>query len=206
MAKYKFFRGIVIPPLADTPEGREAVRRGYEGASTYCFLADVKNMVGECSEAGRCCHNCIACLNSGDERRKREVFEQYDREIPVKGRGGMPELKPGMVVRVGFGEYYLIVSDRKSDCVAYRYAKNDSGGLLLRDVRSFEGGDPSIEAVYGDTVLKWLSPHNLAGILRGDERYRIWKRPDPVKEMTVDEISEALGYKVKVVGSEKADD
>ena len=31
-------------------------------------------------------------------------------------------------------------------------------------------------------------------------------KPSPAKEMTVDEISKALGYKVKVVGSEKADD
>jgi hypothetical protein len=56
----------------------------------------------------------------------------------------------------------------------------------------------------------YLTFREITGIVAGKNaesgEYVIWKNPDPVKEMTVDEISKALGYKVKVVGSEKADD
>ena len=201
--KEKCFRGFIIPPLADTPEGREAVRRGYRGDKNYCFLAGVKCMEGECIEAKRRCAMCIACLNSGDARLKREVFEQYDRKFPVKG--DMPELKPGMIVHTSKGCYYLVVVVRKDDVVAYRCIL-DFGSLFISDAVSFQADDPDIDAVYEEEGVHWFFPIVIVDILRGSERHRIWKRPDPVKEMTVDEISKALGYKVKVVGSEKADD
>ena len=202
----KTFKGFIIPPSADTPEGREAVRKGYRGNNDYCFLSDVKCMAKECVEAERRCNGCIACLNSGDEHLKREAFEEYDRRFPVKGgRGGMPELKPGMVVRTSKEYYYLVVVGRKDDVVAYR-CRLDFGSLFIAEAVSFQADDPCIDAVYDEGNLHWFIPAVIVDILRGSERHRIWKRPAPVKEMTVDEISKALGYEVKVVGSEKADD
>lgn len=200
----KIFKGFTIPPQVDTPQGREMVRRGHQGDGAGCFIACVKK-VGECFGRERCCAGCIACSNRGDAHRKREVFEQYDREFPAEGGSGMPELKPGMIVHTSKDCYYLVVVGRKEDVVAYRCILS-FGSLFIADAVSFQADDPDIDAVYDEGDLHWFMPAVIVDILRGSERHRIWKRPDPVKEMTVDEISKALGYKVKVVGSEKADD
>jgi hypothetical protein len=117
----------------------------------------------------------------------------------------MPELKPGMIVHKSKGGYYLVVVERKDDVVAYRCSL-DFGSLFISEAVSFQAEDPDIDAVYDERGTHWFMPAIIVDILRGSGRHRIWKRPDPVKEMTVDEISRALGYKVKVVGSEKVDD
>jgi hypothetical protein len=197
----KEFKGFAIPSVVDTPEGRKCVREGYQLKRNDCFVADYGSCDIEVS-----CSKCIACINSGDAVRKREVFMQYDREFPVEGEAGVPELKPGMVVKTGPRACFLIASERKNDYLIYRYIARDNGDLLLGDALFLAKGDLSVEAIYGDTVLGWLSSANLRSIYRGEETHLIWKKPEPVKEMTVDEISKALGYKVKVVGSEKADD
>ena len=201
----KCFKGFIIPPLADTPEGREAVRKGHRGEEDYCFLSGVKTMARECIGAKRRCDMCIACLNSGDARLKREAFKEYDRRHPAKGSVDMPELKSGMIVRTRGGCFYLVVVGRKDDVVAYR-CRLDFGSLFIADAVYFQADDPDIDAVYDEEGLHWFLPAVIVDILNGSERHLLWKRLDPVKEMTVDEISKALGYKVKVVGSEKADD
>jgi hypothetical protein len=201
----KTFKGFVIPPLADTPEGREAVRRGHRSDKEYCFLSDIRPMSIECVGKGRRCTDCIACINMGDSVRKHKVFKRYDSLYPAEGKAVMPKLKPGMIIQTSKGCYYLVVVGRKDDVVAYRCLL-DIGRLLISDAVSFQADDPDIDAVYDEEGPHWFFPAVIADILRGSERHRIWKRPDPVKEMTVDEISKVLGYKVKVVGSEKADD
>ncbi len=196
----KMFKGFVIPPLVDTPEGRKCVREGYQLKRNRCF---VSAHLGTCGASGRSCSRCLACINCGDAAFKREVFEQYDREFPIEGM--MPELKPGMIIQTSKGYYYLVVVGRKEDVVAYRCSL-DFGSLFISDAVSFQADDPDIDAVYKEEDLHWFFPAVIVDILRGSERHRIWKRTAPAKEMTVDEISKALGYKVKVVGSEKADD
>ena len=204
----KCFKGFIIPPLADTPEGREAVREGHQGARDYCFLSEVKCMTQECIGAKRSCDRCIACSNDGDARRKREAFEEYDRRYPVEG--AMPELKSGMIVEMCDGAFLHLVSA--------------GGDLLAEIVFPTEPGrygvrrrEPLIpDCVAPDFVARvWAPPRQrgyftcpeICSALRGAlVTCIVWKKPTPAKEMTVDEISKALGYKVKVVGSEKADD
>lgn len=203
----KCFKGFVIPPLADTPEGREAIREGYRGAKNHCYLSCIKCMTGECIKANRLCSRCIACHNCGDAVRKREVFEEYDRRYPVEG--AMPELKPGMIVETE-GEkgsaFYLVVYQRDHDFIAFRLETKE-GDLLLGVMRSITSSDSDIRAIYFCNAWKFLSVSEIAGVVGGEGKVLcVWEKPDPVKEMTVDEISKALGYKVKVVGSEKADD
>ena len=218
----KTFKGFVIPPLVDTPKGREAVRRGHRGDKDCCFLADVKCMRDECIEAKRSCHGCIACLNCGDARRKREVFKEYDRRYPVGRESGVPKLLCGTVIKLDNGSYYLIegpagvpVEEAGNVCVTRLSHKEKNFDIFInhREVlQSYFPGN-NVVAVYGlrgflDGKYAALSTGDLHSILngRGEATMLLWKRPDPVKEMTVDEISKALGYKVKVVGSEKADD
>jgi hypothetical protein len=51
--------------------------------------------------------------------------------------------------------------------------------------------------VFGASTLKSIMHKGFR-----DSDWLFWKKPEPVKEMTVDQISEALGYTVKVVGNE----
>jgi hypothetical protein len=205
----KSFKGVIIPPLADTPEGREAVRKGHRGDKDYCFIADIKYMTSECLKAKRRCDDCIACLNCGDARRKREVFKEYDRRYPVEG--AMPELKPGMIVRKdmpkSFSQYFFLVSKRDDHSfICYRMEAEERTCFRLAAPCILSRNDKDISAVYCDLDLSYFDTERVLKILQGSKRYLLWEKPDPVKEMTVDEISKALGYKVKVVGSEKADD
>lgn len=205
----KSFKGIVIPPLVDTPEGREAVRKGHRGGKDYCFLTDIKGMACECIGAGRNCCDCIACLNRGDARHKREVFKEYDRLYPVEEV--MPELKSGMIVRKdapkSFSQYFFLVSKRDGHSfIGYRMEEGVGACFRLAAPCILSRNDKDISAVYGDLDLHYFDTEWVLKILQGSKRYLLWERPDPVREMTVDEISKVLGYKVKVVGSEKADD
>jgi hypothetical protein len=217
----KCFKGFIIPPLADTPEGREAVRRGHRGDKDYCFLSDVKCMAHECIEAKRRCGMCIACLNSGDARLKHEAFKEYDRRHPVKGKVDVPRLLCGTVVKLDNGVHYLIegpagvpVGEAGDVCIACISHKEKNFGIFIncREVLQSYFPVDRVVAVYGlrgilDGKYAALSVGDLHDILNGKtDPLLLWKKPDPVKEMTVDEISKALGYKVKVVGSEKADD
>lgn len=213
----KSFKGFVIPPLADTPEGREAVRKGHRNADDCCFLAGVQCIMGECVRAKRCCSGCIACLNFGDAAAKRKVFKEYDRLFPVKGEGDVPELRCGTVVKSKSGQYFLIGGAsgrlvRETPEVLVDLITLGRAGEVITAARApmpVDFVERGIDAIYADRNgdrFTYLGATDLAQILQGNEKFLIWKRPDPVKEMTVDEISKALGYKVKVVGSEKADD
>lgn len=217
----KCFRGFIIPPLADTPEGREAVRKGHRGDKDYCFLTDVKSMMCECIGAKRSCALCIACLNNGDARLKREAFKEYDRRHPVE-RGGseVPELKPGMIVEHENGDFFFL-EERRSDkelFLVMRFHYSFAGVTLTgrgpftnRDLESLRKRAVRVYADvrFGGEVLHFIY-EDIVSIVSGENAgsgdYVIWERPAPVKEMTVDEISKALGYKVKVVGSEKVND
>jgi hypothetical protein len=213
----KCFKGLIIPPLVDTPEGRKAVRRGHQSIKDYCFLSEVKCMVYECIGAERRCGTCIACLNRGDERRKREVFKEYDLRHPVEEKAGMPKLCCGTVVKMKNGQYFLIEgtagepASRTSGAIVDLISLGEAGGVTttIRAPMPVDFAERGIDAIYADRNgdgFIYLGATDLARILQGDEKFLIWKRPDQVKEMTVDEISKALGCKVKVVGSEKADD
>lgn len=212
----KSFKGFIIPPLADTPEGREAVRKGHQGNKDYCFLSDVKCMTHECIEAKRRCSDCIACLNCGDARRKREVFKEYDRLYPAKGKGDMPELKSGMIVEHENGDFFFL-EERRSDKELFLVMRfhHSIEGVVLTGRTHFTGRDlenlrKRAVRVYADVRFEGEVHHfiyeEIVSIVTGKNAesgdYVIWKKPDPVKEMTVDEISKALGYKVKVVGNE----
>ena len=123
--------------------------------------------------------------------------------------GDMPEIEPGMVVKINTGtrECYCLVLipgtpelgftghllefRDKSDfgaCVTLEYTARCEYRRILEVF-----GNP-----YGATYPAVLSASAIQKIFRGNTEYLLWKR-QVVKEMTVDEISKALGYEVKVV-------
>ena len=207
----KTFKGFVIPPVVDTPEGRKCVREGYQLKRNNCFVGDI----GLCT-GGRPCRECIACINSGDAVRKREVFEQYDRSYPLPGR--FEEfLKPGVLLKTAQGNFYLWLGGKHEEAylVGVTDLPEEGPRLVVEGVETkfLKYHTDDVEEVIGSNISgqEAVSADSVMCIMGGSctllaKALWVKPKPAPVKEMTVDEISKALGYKVKVVGSEKADD
>jgi len=111
-----------------------------------------------------------------------------------------PKLKPGMVIRTIQGNWVLIV-DRS---VGYFVALVD-GKIELHNLSA----DWSLIPEAIQEVYSWCTGfpehHQLLGLLQHGKTISllVWERPEDIREMTVDEISKELGYKVKVVGEQK---
>lgn len=207
MLEQKKFKGYVIPSEVDTEKGRELVRQGYLGKRHRCFLTS--DFMPECE--GVACCECIACINLGDSARKRKVFEEYDRRYPTEDF--MSELKPGMIIKTVHGDFFLWIG---GDCkerykLSLRTAEREFSTVALDSIATDSFSSAEVAAVFADPLpgTPAVRPSAIIALLKGEDSgfaRCVWKRPEPVKEMTVDEISKALGYKVKVVGNEKADD
>lgn len=210
MHDFDVIDGVVFPREARKVDARREIQRLHDTPGEgVCVASSVPGGV-YCDEVK--CRDCIFCLNCGSNAlAKKKAFMEYKLRYPLKGCANpapvdaMPELKPGMIIHASKGHYYLVVVRREEDVVAHR-CRLEFGSLFVSEAVSFQADDPDIDAVYEEKDTHWFFPAVIVDILRGSERHRIWKRKAPPKEMTVDEISKALGYKVKVVGSEKADD
>lgn len=186
----KTYKGFAVPELLDTEKGRAFVNEIFKRKVAWigCALAGC----GQCSR-GDTCGPCICNLSSGGTYR-RQALEEY-----VRKYAGVPELEPGDIVRIG-DRFYLHIQHNR----VYRVQDNYVFDINFSQPETIN--NMVVEAVYRKVGgLYTLS--EIKAILRGSyEEEPYWKRHEPVKEMTVDEISKALGYKVKVVGDEKADD
>lgn len=226
MASY--FRGYFIPSLLDTPSGRETAQAMYRGEIENSCAAGGYLPDGECM--GVRCAWCLVCLNCGDEGVKRKVFKEYIRKYPLiegsKSAGvHLPELLGGTVLQLDTGEYIYIegpvgvpVGKAGEHICASLLRVSPAGDLVISShyVFPLRSGEPcsTVVAIHGYKArttgdILYLDCEELKSIVSGKsgDRYLIWEKPEEAtKEMTVDEISKALGYKVKVVGSEKADD
>ena len=223
----KYFRGYFIPSLLDTPSGRETAQAMYRGESVDSCVAGGFLPGGGC--VGVRCAQCLACLNCGDRADKKKAFKEYIQKYPLieglePAGAHLPELFGGTVLKLDTGEYiYLegpvgvpVDTVKGTICGFHLYVKSTGDLSILNHftcpVRSDEFRS-RVVAIHGYEALSTgeilhLDYGEVTSIVSGKsgDRYPIWKKPAPVKEMTVDEISKALGYKVKVVGSEKADD
>ena len=121
----------------------------------------------------------------------------------------MPKLEPGMVVKIntgtregyclvlipgtpelGFTGHLLEFRD-KSDfgaCVTLEYTARYEYSLILEVF-----GNP-----YRAAFPAVLSAQAIQRMFRGNTEYLLWKRP-VVKEMTIKQIEDELGYPIKVV-------
>lgn len=207
------FMGKIVPPVMCGQE-RELVEA--------CRVVDWDEV---CS-CINCAHvKCSECFffrhNSRDEDLKR-FADEYEKANPSakpeeNKNDGMPEIKPGDVVI-----YECYPGDKKphkllhAGCAQYGITTNDSGDVIINS-----WGATSTDPVVAKAALAIYRPTNLytaitlsglAAIARlplgkypksiNSSAKLIWKREE-VKELTVDEVSEKLGYKVKIVGSTK---
>ena len=135
--------------------------------------------------------------------------------------GGTPiELKPGMVLRydkrdcdgAAIVDGYMLYLRSSSDgfLEGYDLEMRDGGRAVALFRASLNVRESAVSAVYGWEDGQMFPAYELAYIVSPDpggmnQAFRrlvtVWERHEPVHEMTVDEISKALGYKLKVVGS-----
>jgi hypothetical protein len=104
------------------------------------------------------------------------------------------DLKTGMFAELRNGKFYLVLEMPEGPVLA-NVNKITYTDTIHDDLTGWES-DMDIIAVYeryGHTINDLLKV-NLTN------RKLIWRREEP-KEMTVEEIQEALGYKVKIIES-----
>lgn len=201
----KTYKGYCIPDCVDNPYYRGTLLANAKFAGSC--VARITDTPAGCG--GILCSECILHMSERDKADRLKNLRGYVKEYPIASPSElMPELRPGMLLRDDKGKFLLYVTPSVS-----LVAQSCESGLT-----TFKWGvrTPDEECIH---EVWWAARSDMA-ISPGKASYIItngvhdpqgsikhWKRPDPVREMTVDEISEALGYKVKVVGSnEKADD
>ena len=96
-------------------------------------------------------------------------------------------------VKVDDGNYFWYLDDKRhrEDGPAIEFVSGTKE-WWLNDLRHRKDG-PAIE--YAGGAKAWY----LNGVIYSEEEY--WKQLKPTKELTVAEIEQLLGYKVKVVGN-----
>lgn len=215
------YAGFDVPAM--TPEGlKKVVGRFNKGKTNLC--SDTFPAVN-CDRIH--CSTCILhgeVYCGGDNEARAKAFADYARakgfETTRSGdtaSQGMPEIETGMVVRLTDGRFYLCVVKNENETVLHELRKGDRGvGFVANMHRCFQGRVDILHSLITDVYYDgcsrpWLPPSLIVRIVEsGGTKVACahWHRPEEpvVKEMTVDEIEKALGYKVKVVGNEKADD
>ena len=208
------FMGKIVPPAMS---GKE------------CELVDAC-MTDDWNRACRCldceqveCYECFFHRGSGNntaEDLKRFAYEYVKTHPSVKPEvnkdDGMPEIKPGDVVIyecypgcrkpikllvAGDATYGIAAGDGKSvQIICWGCFKKE----YLPEANAIYRGTDDYKMIPSDGLRDIADlkpgcypeyPHVYAEL--------IWKREEEVKELTVDEVSEKLGYKVKIVGSDK---
>ena len=171
------------------------------------------------------CTDCFFSRANGNNTAEdlKRFADEYEKVHPsVKPEeckdNDMPEIKPGDVVI-----FECYPGDKRPHKMLYvgqaRYSitANDSGDVILDTWGPTLTGysvSEAIVAIYRPTRLyRAISLSGLAAIAKlplgeypkdvNSSAELIWKRGEEVKELTVDEVSEKLGYKVKIVGSDK---
>lgn len=191
--EFETFEGLTIP------NGIERVQRcdyNEECALGCTSCADYEK--AGCVGSGITKIDCTDCLCYADNK---EFLEKYLQQKTIKS---------GMVVQTKDNDYCLV--ERVSDEGIYGWSVwhnvTDQGRSLceLRDYRYFMR--ESIRAVYklksgGSTNAVWRPSGDSIRRLtsRSDHWERLWEEIDPpVLELTVKDIEEKYGRKVKIVG------
>lgn len=206
------FMGKIVPPAVCGAE-RELV--------DACMTADWDKACRrvDCTQV-----DCSACFfhRACGEDLKRFAVEYVKNHPSVKPEeckdDGMPEPQPGDVVI-----YERYPGDSRphkllhAGCAQYSITINDSGDVILSSWGT-TSTDPEVvkaaSAIYRASGLyRAITLSGLEAIAKlplgkypkdvNASAKLIWKREEEVKELTVDEVSEKLGYKVKIVGSDK---
>ena len=122
-----------------------------------------------------------------------EFMEEY---TGMKKQFTKDDLKPGMLVEYRDGDLRLVMPSKEGLFIITNDSYND---LKYYDDDLLESeGESDLDIVKVYDVANNQSP-NLDSLLSTYNRELLWEREE-VKELTVEEISKLLGYKVRVVG------
>lgn len=208
-----YYKHLCVPHFVSNH--KEALKAEVSKGVGVCALSPLHESNRRFSCFGIPCGNCICSPEH------RDTFKEYlgMKESNITTKEQLKKLlKPGMVIRTVEGECFLWVGG--SSDAAYKIALRSEPSRLdrveidstfLEVLANYEIDAVFAHRTYAMKASPALSTLQMLDLLREgscDSPFVevVWKRPEPVKEMTVDEISKALGYKVKVVGNEKADD
>ena len=206
----KTYKHLAVPSGVDRnlETLRAAAARGVKGCAfnaTPCVHAD----------AGCVGINCSDCIC---DRTHRNFLIEYLNKAEAEREHIMEEqikalLKPGMIIRTVHGGFRLWVGGGRGEMyqLSLRNVERELNTVVLDSILTDSFFPREVAAVFADASCDApaVRPSAIVALLNGKDSEFVrcvWKRPEPAKEMTVDEISKALGYKVKVVGNEQADD
>ena len=205
------FMGFKIPELCHDNEAFKAIAELFNSSKGTCAWCEGAYGIPNRGCHGVLCTKCILCDNAGriPAEWKRKAFANYlrTRGIPVtrpgyetpKEKESMPELKPGMLIQLDTGVFTVYINSN------YGYQ------VLLRDNRVVLG---SLWRITNEHISKiWysklepcvaLSVGDIQYILSGNLKpygvTRYWEKPESkATKMTLEEISQALGYEVEIV-------
>ena len=124
----------------------------------------------------------------------RSTKFHYELELIERKSFTKEDLKPGMVVEFRKGDRRLYVNDVFTSLSGFMWIKQYNNDLTFSEDKSFD-----VVKVFkcdGTMFDNLFKNHNLT---------LIWERKEeePVKEMTVAEIEEKLGFKVKVIADKE---
>jgi hypothetical protein len=194
----------------------------------YTHICENTNDGVDC--VGVSCANCILnthIRNPGGRKLCTKAFAGYARSrgfeitrTEATACEPLPEIEAGVIYERE-GRLFIVGGAVSDGWIVYPLGK----GCILPNPRyhksfwfqqDIEKGVISRVFTDGGPISScWLTEDQIRAVANDDEaqmaftNVRVWKwkePPKPVREMTVDEISKALGVKVKVVGNEKADD
>jgi len=150
---------------------------------TITFLNDEK-LINYCKNDVNACEDFANILSEVDEMKKFTIND----------------IKEFDIVTFRSGHKSLVIYDGHNNL---RVLSTDGYNILLsaykKDTLKWSGNATDEDE---DDIMevRRAAFHIHKDRRRWDDYPVIWKREEEVKEMTVDEISEALGYKVKVIG------
>lgn len=213
MKMQETFMGKIVPPAVHG-SARELVE---------ACRADDWNKACNCVDCTQLdCYECFFsrahCNNTAEDLKR--FADEYEKVHPSAkpeedNDSGMPEIKPGDVIIYecypGNSEPLKLLAVGEA---TYGIAAGDAGSVKISSWGGFKKEHlPRANAVYRGTVDGMIPTAGLRAIAELElgcypksvmySAKLIWKREEAVKELTVDEVSEKLGYKVKIVGKEK---
>lgn len=194
------YRGFKIPTCMKESANRAKIAEVLTEGKGGC-LANAGPLSAGCSHI-----SCGECILDMDEHGRRGVLFEYLSSL-YPGLGTFPQrvVRAGMLLRMRDGAYYYCIGECSFAEVIVEYSPCSAPRLVVRRITEDIDWD-KVSAVWWrrdakNLMLTFDDLIALMGDLRGKsiDGVESWERPEPVREMTLDEISKELGYEVKVV-------
>lgn len=196
----KEFRGLIVPPIIDYKKTVAKFRR--RDFDCPC-----------CAVAGCAGYNCFACIFSHRNSLARLAYiNELEAALKEKENETMEEnktieefLRPGVLFKTESGEWYInirgyyaynVTLDERGDwCIKGMYTN------IVRPKDVIEAYDVG-ETAAGASENMPLLVSDIGIIIKGLNlpcHIKTWKRPTPIKELTMSDLEKHFGCKVKVV-------